>query len=142
MDESASLQGNVSASVRSRPHSLLWSGCVSFADLGESAFLSFAADSLQSIMAVLLPAAQCLDRLSGWTDSGLSAQDLFEVPGIPGHVIGIEIAEKRTVLHLSRVRHDLDGVEPHEVPRLDVHDLHGVVALRLRRGKNFLQHLS
>src|SRR5579872_1423206 len=128
MDESASLQGNVSESVRSRPHSLLSSSGSAFAELHKSAFLSSAADSSQSIIAVLVPPAQYLDSFSGWPDPALSAQELFEVPGIPGHGIGIEIAEKRAVLHLSCVCHDLDGVEPREVPRLDFHHLDGVEA--------------
>lgn len=65
--------------------------------------------SSQSITAQLLPSRR-LEALLAWADLGPSAMDLFEVPDVPGRVVRIEFAQKRTALDVSRVRRHLNVV--------------------------------
>jgi len=48
------------------------------------------------------------DRLGCVADLNTPPEDLFEIPDIPSRMIGIEVAEKRAVLHLPGICNDPD----------------------------------
>ena len=132
IEDSGSLHGNVSERVLSRPYSLFSFSWCTFQDTpwrfcsprvspccvstNTSTLLElFYSAGVQSIfVGVIYPslfAWVCTvlsDRLGCVADLNTPPEDLFEIPDIPSRMIGIEVAEKRAVLHLPGICNDPD----------------------------------